>query len=177
MRAKPRLLLLDAGAVIAAFQCRGWAALCAAYDIVVPSIIVAEAHFYPDADGRRQPIDLASLVASNTIQEYEAPLAEFARTAALLHPELRDRVHAGEQEALTYLRTEPTDGVAFLSADGGAIEAAVALGVGDCAMSLEAALQKCGQTKRLPERHTEGFVRRKVQEGSIRLVQGRSVAP
>lgn len=176
MRAKPRLLLLDAGAVIAAFQCRGWAALCDEYEIVVPSIIVSEAHFFPDPEGRRHPIDLASLVASNTIEEYEAPLEEFVRTAALLHPELRSRVHEGEQEALTYLRTQPTDGVAFLSADGGAIEAAVALGVGDCAMSLETALQKCGQTKSLPERHTEAFVRRKVQEGSIRLIQGRSLA-
>jgi hypothetical protein len=177
MTAKPRLLLLDAGAVIAAFRCRGWDALCAGYEIVVPSIIVAEAHFFPDREGRRQPIDLALLAASDTIREYEAPLDEFTRTAAMLHPELRSRVHAGEQEALTYLRTHPTDGVAFLSADGGAIEAAVALGVGDCAMSLETALQKVGQTKPLPEQHTEAFVRRKVQEGSIRMVQGRARAP
>lgn len=176
MKSKPRLLLLDAGAVIAAFRCRGWSALCASYQIVVPSIIVQEAQFFRDEAGKRQPIDLAALVEANAITEYEAPLAEFAATGALLHPELRGRVHAGEQEALTYLRTQPTEGVAFLTADGGAIEAAVALGVGECAMSLEAALQRCGQTKRLPEPHTEAFVRRKLQEGSIRVVQGRSLA-
>jgi hypothetical protein len=176
MKAKPRLLLLDAGAVIIAWQCGGWAALRANYQLIVPSIVVAEAHFYPDRNGKKIPIDLAAMVQTGEIQEYEATPDEFAATSSLLHASLRDRVHEGEQEALTYLRTQPTTGVAFVSADGGAIEAAVAFGFGDAVLSLETVLQMCGHSKRLPDRHSAAFVRRKIEEGSTRLIQGRALA-
>lgn len=176
MPKKPRLLLLDAGAIIVAFQSGGWDALCKAYEIIVPSIIIDEAHFYTDADGCRHPIDLQPLVDAGTIQGYEAPLAEFKNTRALLHPELRERVHDGEQEALTYLRTHSIEGVAFVVGDGGAVEAAVALDVAECALSLESALRMCGLTKRLPEQHTEAFVKRKIGDGYVRVVQGRARA-
>ena len=40
MTSRPRLLLLDAGAVFQAFRVSVWGALCKTYDVVVPAIIV-----------------------------------------------------------------------------------------------------------------------------------------
>ncbi len=177
MPPKPRLLLLDNGAVIWAFKACAWDTLCNRFEIVVPSIIVRrEAVYWEDSEGHRHPIDLVAEAEAGRITEYEATMSELARTAALLHPELRARVDAGEREALTYLRTHETDGVAFVTADGAAIEASVALDVSETAMSLDAVLRSCGLTKVLPEHHRDGFVKRKIDDGGIRLVQGRARA-
>ena len=74
-------------------------------------------------------------------------------------------------------RTHGTDGVAFLTADGPAIEASVALDVSETAMSLESVLRSRGLTKPLPERRCDSFVQRKLRDGGIRLAQGRARAP
>lgn len=178
MPSKPKLLLLDNGAVIWAFKVRVWSALCDRFDIVVPSIIVrVEAVHWEDDDGRRHPIDLLAEVHSGRITEYAASIPELTVTGALLHPDLRSRIQDGEREALTYLRTHRTDGVAFVTADGPAIEASVALDVSETAMSLESVLRSCGLTKTLPERHCDSFVQRKLRDGGIRLAQGRARAP
>lgn len=178
MSARPRLLLLDACAVFEAFACDGWAALCRSYEIVVPSIIVRrEVEFYEDAEGRRQPLDLRPLVADGTIREYTATAAELAETAARFHPEFRPRVHDGELEALTYLRVvEPDARTAFVTADGGAIEATVLLGMSNLAMSLATALQKCGCSKNLDFEFTDAFLKRKVRDGGERLATGRGLS-
>lgn len=176
MRRKPRLLLLDAGAVIGAFACGGWAALCAAYEIVIPSIVVAESMFFTDGDGRKHGIDLEPFLSDGRAVRYEADVAEFARTSAILSPELRQRIHAGEREALTYLRTEETEGVAFITGDGAAIEATVALGVAECAISLEDALRRCGSQKPLPAMLCDAFVREHIRRGGVLLAQGRALA-
>jgi hypothetical protein len=49
MPQKPQLLLCDAVAIIKAHELGVWARLCAEYDVLVPSIIASEAHFYRDA--------------------------------------------------------------------------------------------------------------------------------
>lgn len=177
MPPKPKLLLLDNGAVIWTFKTGVWDTLCSRFDVVVPSIIVrVEAVHWEDDEGRRHPIDLAAEVGAGKITEYEAHVAELTTTGALLHPDLRGRIQDGEREALTYLRTHRTAGVAFVTADGPAIEASVALDVSETAMSLESVLRSCGLTKALPERHRDSFVQRKLRDGGIRLVQGRARA-
>lgn len=172
MTRKPRLLLLDAGAVIAAFACGGWDALCQHYEIVIPAIVIDEAHFFTDGEGNRNPIDLEPYLSSGAVTRFEADVLELAETSRRLHPTLRTRIHAGEQEALTYLRVEGTDGVGFVSADGAAIEATHAFDAADCALSLDHVLRRCGVTKALEERHTDGFVKRHLDEGGRLLVQG-----
>jgi len=80
MRQKPRLLLLDAGAVIGAFACGGWEALCDAYHIVVPATVIGEARYYLDPGGNQQTIDLEPYIASGRIEVYEASAVELALT-------------------------------------------------------------------------------------------------
>ncbi len=171
MAAKPRLVLLDAGAVIHAHRCNGWALLCARYEVVVPSIVAGEAAFFKDSDGQRVPIDLEPDFVNGHIQRYEATVSDTAQTMSALPKELRGRVHDGELEALTYLRVNGTKDLAFLSGDGGAIEATVVLGISDVAMSLQRALQLCGVTKALPREHTEEFIAEAKRRGGSTLAQ------
>jgi hypothetical protein len=123
MPRKPRLLLCDAVAIITAHAEGVWDSLCVSYEVLVPSIVVAEAHFYRDQAGRRIPIDLQCDIDSGKVSEYTANLVELAATGSMLHPGLRARVDDGEREALTYLRQSPGDDVWFITADGGAIQA------------------------------------------------------
>jgi hypothetical protein len=171
MTQKPRLLLTDAGAVIQAHRFDVWKHLCVSYDVVVPKLVVGEAAFFVGADSVRHPIDLDADLQAGTCQVYEAPVDEFRATVMSLPPQLRARVHDGELEALTYLATHRTDGVAFVTADAGAVEAAVVMGISDVPMSLEAALAACGITKTLPYPHTEAFISEARSRGGQTLVQ------
>lgn len=171
MAVKPRLVLVDAGAVIHAHRCGGWAQLCSAYEVVVPSIVAGEASFYLDDERKRVPIDMEPDIALGRVVSYVASVADFKGTSAFLPPQLRNRVHAGELEALTYLRLGNAHGIAFLTADGGAIEATVVLGFSESAMSLQRALQMCGVTKVLPYEHTEAFVSEAKRRGGTTLAQ------
>ena len=84
MPKKPRLLLLDAVAVVAAFEVGVWERLVAEYQIVIPSIVADEAHFYvkPPRTGHRYPIDLPAMEATGTIQICEVALGEIATLLA-----------------------------------------------------------------------------------------------
>lgn len=174
MQRKPQLLLLDAGAVITAFACGGWITLCEHYDVIVPSIVIDEVQFYRDAEGQRVPIDLQGFVDDGAITCYEATAVELGATDGMLHPALLDRIHAGEREALTYIRVKGTERLGFVSGDGAAIEATVVFEAGHCATSLDAALRACGITKNLPHQHCDPFLKASLEEGNINLIQGRA---
>ena len=177
MRQKPRLLLLDAGAVIGAFSCGGWDALCEAYHVVVPATVIGEALYYMDASGCQQPIDLAPYIATDRIERYEASAFDLAVTISTLHPYIRDRIHPGELEALTYLRLQPDKtGIGFISTDGVAIQATHAFDAADCALSLDWVLRQCGITKKLEHMYYDAFVERHRRQGAILLLQGLLVA-
>lgn len=175
MPRKPRLLLCDAVAIITAHEVGSWDELCGRYDVLVPSIVIEEAHFYRDGNGCAIPIDLRQQVHSGQIREYTASLGDYSSTAAMLHPELRVRVDDGEREALTFLRQDNGEDVWFITADGGAIEAAVAFDRGECAQSLDTALKSIGLTKSLSAHHMDRFVAEHKRLGGIRLAEGRAL--
>ena len=71
MARRPRLLLLDANAVFAAFRYGAWEGLCAAYEVVVPTTVVHhEALFYVSREtGKRMELDLARAAREGRIVE------------------------------------------------------------------------------------------------------------
>jgi hypothetical protein len=205
MSAKPRLLLPDTVVIITAMACGRWQALCDAYDVIVPSIIAFdEMQFFIDKSGRKQYVELVDatmagrhrfvlkpsvsatggatvasldLIGGGEFTVWPAPLAELQETRAMLHPELRPRVDAGELEAITYLRLIPEgDGVAFVTADVGAIYATVAFDRAECAMSLEDVLAKCGKSTPLDFEFGAEHMKQSVSEGMTRKLQGRALA-
>ena len=112
-------------------------------------------------------------IAAGKFEVWSASTSDLGQTDAMLHPSLRERVHVGEREAVTYLRLHPElEDVVFVTADVGAIHATVELDRSECAMSLETVLAKCGQSIALDYEYTAGHVTDCVRDGQARKLQG-----
>lgn len=176
MGRKPRLLLLDAGAVFAAMRLDVWDALVDAYEIVVPATVVrVEAVFYTDREGRRVEIDLRQKVGMKRITEIEMTVDEIDDVRVRFTPEFRERLDPGELEALAYLLAQPELDIRFVSGDGPAIQAAVMLDDDRRVIALAEALDLCGYTKNLPHQFTREFLERHASEGALRRIQDRGL--
>lgn len=173
MGQKPRLLLLDAGAVFASLRFKAWDAILEAYEVVVPSVVVrVEAQFYVDQEGERIEIDLRDDVAGGRIREVEMSAGEIDALKRMFTPDFRDRLDDGELEGLAYLIANPGEDIRFVSGDGPAIEAVAMLDEDARVISLGEALDLCGRSKSLPHQFSREFVKRHVSEGMIRRIQG-----
>lgn len=176
MSSKPRLLLLDAGAVFAALTYECWEGLVSAYQLVIGAVIVRdEAVFYRTRGGDRVEIDLPAEVALGRIREIEMSAAEVEAVRKRLIPDFRQRLDDGEMESIAYLLEHPEEDLRFVSGDGPAIEAVGMLDDDRRAISLEEALQYCGLTKPLPHQFRRDFTRRKLEEGTVSRIQGRGL--
>jgi hypothetical protein len=166
---RPKLLLFDTGCILEVLRQGLWQHLCSQYRVVVPSIIVrTEARYFNREPGNITPIDLGAEVTAGTIEEYEADLPAMQETLTRWPVAIRDRADAGELEALTYLRVTASEHVPFLTADGPAIQAAVALECGESAMSLDHLLNisgcaRAGLERRFRDEFVEEHKRRGLQ--------------
>jgi hypothetical protein len=176
MSGKPRLLLLDAGAVFAALRFDAWSSLVSAYEVIVPSIVVrVEAIFYVDRRGDRVEIDLSAEMENSRIREVVMSASEIGAVRKRFTPEFRERLHDGELEALAYLVDNPDPELSFVSGDGPAIQAAAMLDPDCRVISLAEVLDRCGCTKPLSPQFSRQFVDRHAREGRIRRIQGRGL--
>ncbi|HST61455.1 MAG TPA: hypothetical protein VLK84_22305 [Longimicrobium sp.] len=176
MPKKPRLLLLDAVAIVAAFRAGVWDHLVSAYEVVVSSVVMDEAHFYDDpGTGRRHPIDLAAMEAAGTIQGCEVSLAEVSALLARFDGTLS--IHAGEAEALAYLASvdESVD-IRFVTSDRAALYATALLDLGHRSMCLADVLRACGVSKRLEPQHETEYHRACIAHGTQMRIQGHGLA-
>lgn len=177
MAKRPRLLLLDAGAVFAALSHEAWDALIAAYEVVIPATVVrVEAQFYVDQDGHRIEIDLPAEVAEGRIREAEMTASEISAVKRRFTDDFRDRLDDGELEAIAYLLAEPDEDIRFVSADGPAIQAVAMVDDDARVISLAEALDRCGHTKPLRRQFSREFVEEHQREGTIRRIQNRGLA-
>ena len=175
MAGRPRLVLLDAGAVFAALEHEAWDALADRYEVVVPRIVLDEIQFYYSRETqRRVDVDPESWVENGTIQEYEARAADVAETLTRINWADGPDIHDGEAEALTYLRLEVdpfASDIAFVSADGAAIQATALLDLSHTAKCLSEVLRAIGYSKSLPSRHRREFVDQHLAKGFQRRMQ------
>jgi hypothetical protein len=169
---RPRLLLLDANAVFAAFRHGAWEGLRAVYEIVVPATVVRhEALFYVAKDtGRRVELNLVGEVRDGRIVEVAVALPDIARLRARFDVSFRARLDAGEAEALAYLVAREDEDVRFVSSDASALEAVAMLGIAERAICLAEALQLCGLDRPLPRQHGPDFFREHISIGLQRFV-------
>jgi hypothetical protein len=180
MARRPKLLLLDAGAVFGALEHDAWDVLTDCYKVVVPTIVLEEVQFYVSREtGRRVDVDPGEWVSARRIERYEASAADLASTLSVINVPDGPEIHEGEAEALTYLRTEmrasATD-VAFVSADGAAIQATALLDLSHTARCLAEVLQAVGYSKPLAARYQRQFVDEHLQKGFERRL-GRPSPP
>lgn len=178
MAKRPRLLLLDANAVFAAFRHGAWAGLCAAYEVVVPTTVVRhEALFYVARDtGRRIELDLSAEARDGRIAEVTVGPAEIAHLRSRFDASFRKQIDAGEAEALAYLVAREDDEMRFVSSDASALQAVAMLGITERAMCLAEALQLCGLARPLPRQHGPEFFREHIAAGQQRFVTGEELS-
>lgn len=176
MPKKPRLLLLDAVAIVAAFRAGVWDQLVSAYEVVVSSVVMDEAHFYEDpGTGRRHPIDLAAMEAAGTIRGCEVGLAEVHALLDRFDGTLS--IHAGEAEALAYLASaDESMDIRFVTSDRAALYATALLDLGHRSMCLADVLRACGISKRLEAQHETEYHRACIAQGNQMRIQGRGLA-
>lgn len=175
MAARTKLVLLDAGAVFAALEHEAWDALTRGYQVVIPRIVLDEIQFYYSRDtGRKIFVNTESWVEDGTIRRYEAQATDVAETLTLINRPDGPEIHDGEAEALTYLRLEVdplASDIAFVSADGAAIQATALLDLSHTAKSLSEVLRVIGYLKPLPPRHRRRFVKRHLKLGFQRRMR------
>jgi hypothetical protein len=178
MAKKPKLLLLDANAVFAAFKHGAWDGLCKAYEVVLPSTVVhVEGMFYdPPNGGRRVYLDLPALVEAGTVTEYTAVAGEIAAMRARFKAPMREKIDDGEAEAIVFLLEMPDEDVRFVTADKAALQAVAMLGLDERAMCLADALERCGLGRALPEEHGPAFFRKHIHIGLQRFVTREGLA-
>jgi predicted nucleic acid-binding protein len=176
MTTRPRLLLVDADACICAHQCDGWQLLRERYEVLVAETVVEEVTHYVDGNGQRRFLGLDAEVQGGLIQKCSATTAEQADFLARLHPGLRARLDRGEIEALAYLMHHGTDDMALVTGDGAAIISAHALGHTNQLLSLEAAYQRIGHSKRLRVDMTEAKFQEQLRRAGILVAEGRALA-
>lgn len=176
MAKRPRLLLLDANAVFAAFRHGAWAGLCGAYEVAVPTTVIhGEALFYVSRETeRRVELDLAGEERDGRVVEVTATPAEIAGVRSRFDPGFRKRLDAGEAEALAFLVAWEGDDPRFVTSDAAALEAVAMLGIAERATCLAEALRVCGLGRTLPRQHGPEFFRD--AEGQRRFVPGEGLA-
>lgn len=175
MARRPRLLLLDTGALFGALEHQAWQALVNGYELVIPKTVLQEAKFYVSREnGERIEIATQAWIDTGAVVAYEASATELADTLRLINRPDGPEIHEGEAEALTYLRlkVDPADtGIAFVSADGAAIQATALLDLSHTARCLEDVLAAVGFTKPLASRYCREFLDRHLQQGFARRLR------
>ena len=175
MARRPRLVLLDAGAVFGALEHGAWDVLTGAYDVVLPKIVLNEVQFFFSRNTHTKVyVDPEVWVEERKVRSFEASVADLAATIGLINFPDGPEIHEGEAEALTYLRMEvepdSTD-VAFVSADGAAIQATALLDLSHTAKCLAEVLQVVGFSKPLATRHQREFVDKHLNKGFERKLR------
>ncbi len=178
MSGKPRLFLLDAGPVIGLHELGLWRDLLDRAHVIVPAVVAdKEVAFWDDSGGVGRPIDLRHDEAAGRLQICCADAATVASVLDCFDPVMRERIDAGEAEAIALLHCWDGERPGFCTADGAAVRAACLLGLADRIVSLEAVLRRVGLgPPRLALKYCEKKVRQWVAEGRQMHVRGEGLA-
>lgn len=178
MSGKPRLFLLDAGPVIGLHELGAWEALLERAEVIVPAIVAdREAHFWDDGEGVGRAINLRADAAAGRLRIAAVDATDVADMLSRFDPVMRERIDAGEAEAITLLCRATDDPPAFCTADRAAVRAACLLGHSSRIVSLEAVLHRVGlDPSVLHPKYTEKRVREWVAEGRQMRLRGEGLA-
>jgi len=106
---KFRLLLLDANIVIEISRHGLWDQIVARCDIHLARTVIDEAHFFLDANGDRQPIDLTVYINEGSITVFDLTPSDLTGFRAKFDPVYFEKLDPGETESLAYLLKQSED--------------------------------------------------------------------
>lgn len=106
---KFRLLLLDANIVIEISRHGLWDQIVARCDVHLARTVIEEAHFFLDANGDRQAIDLTPYINAGSITAFDLTPSDLAQFRVKFDPVYFEKLDPGETESLAYLLRQSED--------------------------------------------------------------------
>jgi hypothetical protein len=171
---KLKLVMLDANVIIKLHEIGLWDKVVATIDIHLAQTVVDEAHFWTDAAGERQEIDLRPDTEAKRITVFAMDAVELASFLARFDPVYRPEIDPGEMESIAWMEKSKEEYV-FSSADLAVYRVLGLLGRGDQGISLEELLQRIGNTKQLEPRFSKVVREKFTKEGVQDQVRGRGL--
>ena len=165
-KSTPKIVLLDAQAIIDLHSWSLWKRLVQSCDIGVSPIIKQEAKFYKDNHEQKKTINLNPDIEAKRIHEIDVASASISSLVAKLSPSFLPALDDGELEAIGFLdslqRKEP---YYFCTADRLAIKCLGALGLRQRSLSLEELFIQHKIAHSLPQHYSKSFFDKMLQEG------------
>ena len=166
---KLHLLLVDAVVVIHLHELGLWEPLLKLCDVHLSRGIVAEAHFYTDADGVSHTIDLNKYEAGKQIVVHEVSLAETEPLRKQFGQDILEKLDPGEAELLAILYNNSFDEYKICSADKIVFRVLGALRLSEQGVSLEEVFRTVGITHAVGQayskKYREQYSRKGFEEG------------
>jgi len=165
-KSTPKIILLDAQAIIDLHSWTLWKRLTHNCEVGVSSIIRQESRFYKNAQGHKLPIDLQPDIEASKVLQIEVASEKMKALVKKLNPAFLPALDEGELEAIAFLfGLEPKDPYYFCTADGLAIKCLGALGLRNRSLSLEELFKQLRITYFLPPKYSKAFFDKMLQEG------------
>lgn len=161
---KFRLLLLDANVVIEISRHGLWDQIIARCEVHLAHTVVDEAHFYLDARGDQQPIDLGPQINAGAITVFDLTPSDLAALRAKFDPVYFEKLDPGETESLGHLLRQ-SDECQICSADAIVFRVLGNIGRSEQGVSLEEVLNAIGLGRQLVWKYTKNFREHWTQKG------------
>lgn len=161
---KFRLLLLDANIVIEISRHGLWDQIVARCDIHLARSVIDEAHFFVDANGDRQPIDLTACFDAGSITVFDLTPSDLVEPRAKFDPVYFEKLDPGETESLAYLLRQ-SDDCQICSADKIVYRVLGNLRRAAQGVSLEEVLNQIGLGRRLTREFSRDYREQWTQKG------------
>ncbi len=169
-----KLVMLNANVIIKLHELGIWDKILTSVDIHLAQTVISEAHFWIDAEGDRQEIDLSADIEAKRISVFELDAVELTNFLEQFDAFYKAEIDPGEQESIAWMMRSKEEYL-FCSADLAVYRILGRLGRGEQGLSLEEILQKIGFTTRLESRFSKTVRVRLTKEGQQDMVRQRGL--
>src|SRR3974377_1669747 len=160
-----KCLLLDANVVIKLFELGLWDALVSQCEVHLSEIVVGEADYFEDSEGKYNDIDLVPYIKSDRVQIFSHSAAELNKFRSSFDPIYVEKLDPGETESLVHMLSGENEDLYLCSADAIVFRVLGNLKLSEKGVSLEELLGQFKLRRKLEFHFTKQFRRRWSQAG------------
>lgn len=173
---KPRLVILDADAVIHLHELDRWEKVVDFYQLLLPeTVALKECRYFENESGYEVKISIGDLISSCRIQVKSASVSEIAQIQKKLGKQFNSfhEIHFGELEAMAVLLREEKHSTRICTGDTAAVVALCCLDYGENVISVETLLSGCGFSAKVGGNFSEEALQNKLKRGrEFHLIHG-----